>query len=68
MAVLGSTENVMAEIRGPELSDVVDDDEIGVEVDDAADGAREEIGEVDASVVERLIESPANGGGDLAAD
>nr|TKW05614.1 hypothetical protein SEVIR_7G187700v2 [Setaria viridis] len=42
--------------------------EVGVEVEDAGDGAREEVGEVDAGVVEGLVERAADGGGDLAPD
>nr|TKW05613.1 hypothetical protein SEVIR_7G187700v2 [Setaria viridis] len=69
VAVLGRGEGgVGAEVGGPEAGDVVDDEEVGVEVEDAGDGAREEVGEVDAGVVEGLVERAADGGGDLAPD
>ena len=68
MAVLGCAEDVGVEVNGPEFGDVIDDDEVGVEVDDAADGGGEEVGEVDAGVVEGLVEGPAEGGRDLVAD
>lgn len=68
VTILWCSENARAEIDLPELRDVVDDDEIGVEVDDSSDGGREEIGEVDPGVVERLVEGAADGIGDLSAD
>ncbi|THU65636.1 hypothetical protein C4D60_Mb05t05710 [Musa balbisiana] len=69
VAVLGGGEDmVRGEVGGPEAGDVVDDDEVRVEVDDAVDGTGENVGEVDASVVEWLVEGAADGGGDAAAD
>lgn len=71
VAVFGSGEDgvvvvVNSEGRGGEFGDVVDEDEVGVEVDDFADAGREEVGEVVAGVVEGAIESGADGGGDEA--
>ncbi|BAS90211.1 Os04g0530801, partial [Oryza sativa Japonica Group] len=69
VAILGGGEGgVGAEVGGPEAGDVVDDEEVGVEVEDAGHRAREEVGEVDARVIEGLVEGAADGGGDLAAD
>ncbi|KAF7007211.1 hypothetical protein CFC21_022166 [Triticum aestivum] len=71
VAVLGRRHHVAAagvEVHGPELPDVVDDHHVGVEVDDPAHGAGQRVGEVDASVVERLVQRVAHGAGDAAAD
>lgn len=68
VAVLRSSDDVAAEIDPPELRHVVDHDEVGVEVDHAAHGGGEEIGEVDPSVVQGLVQGAADGGGDLAED
>lgn len=68
MAVLRGPEDVGPEVDVPEVGDVIDDDEVGVEVDHALDGGGEEVGEVDAGVVEGLVECAADGGGDFAAD
>lgn len=68
MAILRRAEHVLAQIDVPELLHVIDDDQVGVEVDDTTDARGEEIGEVDPSVVERLVESSADGVGDLALD
>lgn len=51
MTVLRSSDDVTAKFDPPELRHVVDHDEIGVEVDHAAHGGGEEIGEVDPGVV-----------------
>ena len=66
VAVLGGAEDAGVEGDGPELGDVVDEDEVGVEVDDAADGGGEEHGGVDAGVVEGLLEGAPDRGGDHA--
>ena len=50
----------------PELRHVIDDDQIGVEVDYAANTGRQEIRQVDPRVVERLIQRSPNGVGDLS--
>lgn len=68
MTILRRAEDVVVERDCEEVCDVVDDDEVGIEVDDSVDGEREEIGEVDAGVVERLVKGAANRGGDLVAD
>lgn len=68
VAVLGGPEDAVAEVYGPELGHVVDDDEVGVEVDDAADGGGEQVGEVHPGVVEGLVQGAADGVGDLAPD
>jgi hypothetical protein len=69
VAVLGGSEGgVGAEVGGPEAGDVVDHEEVGVEVEHAGDGARQEVREVDAGVVEGLVERAPDGGGDLAPD
>jgi len=63
VAVLGGGEGgVGAEVGGPETGDVVDHEEVGVEVEDAGDGARQEVREVDAGVVEGLVERAPDGG------
>ncbi|KAI8018192.1 hypothetical protein LOK49_LG04G01063 [Camellia lanceoleosa] len=66
VAVLRRGEDAAAERRGGEFGDVVDEDEVGVEVDDFSDAFGEEIGEVVASIVERGIERRPDGGGDEA--
>ncbi|KAJ0978533.1 hypothetical protein J5N97_014007 [Dioscorea zingiberensis] len=68
VAVLGGADGARVEARAPELRDVVDEDEIGVEVNDATDTWLEDVGEVVAGVVERLLEGGADGGGDQPAD
>ncbi|RYR10955.1 hypothetical protein Ahy_B05g079443 [Arachis hypogaea] len=61
-------DGVVREWRGGELGDVVDQDEVGVKVDDTADAGGEEVGEVVAGVVERTVEGGADGGGNEASD
>lgn len=73
VAVFGSGEDgvvavVVSEWGGSEFGDVVDEDEVGVEVDDFSDAGGEEVGEVVAGVVEGAIESGADGGGDEAGN
>lgn len=69
VAVLGGGEDGGgAEIGGRELRDVVDEDEVGVEVDDAAGAGGKEGGEVGAGVVEGAVEGGADGGGDEVGD
>lgn len=60
VAVFRRTEDVRIEVDSPELSNVVDDDEVGVEVYNAGNGGRDEVGEVDAGVIEWLVEGAAN--------
>lgn len=64
----GAVAVVVSEWGGGEFGDVVDEDEVGVEVDDFADGGGEEVGEVVTGVVEGAIESGADGGGDEAGN
>lgn len=68
VAILRRAEHVLTQIDVPQLRHVIDDDQVGVEVDDSPDAGGEEIGEVDPRVVERLVQSSANGVGDLALD
>lgn len=69
VAVLrGGEDGGGAEVGGGELGDVVDEDEVGVEIDDAEDAGGEEGGEVGAGVVEGAVEGGADGGGDEAGD
>lgn len=65
MAVLGGTEDVGFEVDGPEIGYVVDHDEVGIEVDYAIDGNGDEVGEVDAGVVQGLVEGAPDGGRDF---
>lgn len=65
MAVFRCSEYVGVEVYFPELDNIVYDDDVGVEVDDTVDGVREEVGEVDAGVIEWLIKCAADGGGDF---
>ena len=46
--------------RSPAGAAACGDEEVGVEVEDAWDAAREEVGEVDAGVVEGLVERAAD--------
>lgn len=68
VAVLRCSEDVGVEVYFPELDNIVYDNDVGVEVDDTVDGVREEVSEVDAGVVEWLIECAADGGGDFVLD
>lgn len=56
------------EIDFPELGDVIDDDEVRVEVYNAVDGGGKEVGEVNAGVIQGLVEGGADGGGDEVVD
>lgn len=56
------------EIDLPELGDVIDDDEVRVEVYNAVDGGWKEVGEVNAGVIQGLVEGAADGGGDEVVD
>lgn len=68
VAVFRGSEDVGIEVDSPELLHVVHDDEVGIEVDNAGNSGGEEIGEVDARVIERLVERSADGGGDEVAN
>ncbi|KAF8683858.1 hypothetical protein HU200_044798 [Digitaria exilis] len=68
VAVLGRADGAAAEVGAPELGDVVDEDEVGVEVDDAAHAGLEEVGEVVARVVEGLLQSLPHRRGDEPSD
>lgn len=68
MAVFGGTKNMRGEIDLPELGDVIDDDEVRVEVYNAVDGGWKEVGEVNAGVIQGLVEGAADGGGDEVVD
>lgn len=70
-AVLGcGDDGAVGEGCGCEVVDVVDEDEVGVEVDEAWWGAGrgEDVGETDAGVVERAVECGAEGRGDEVGD
>ncbi|KAF7800420.1 hypothetical protein G2W53_045188 [Senna tora] len=55
VTVFGSgKDGVGAKLGGGEFVNVVDEDQVGVEVDDVADNWREGIGEVIAGIVERV--------------
>lgn len=64
MAIFGRSHHPLVHIGAPQLGDVVDHDEVGVEVDEALDLVGEDVGEVDSCVVERLVQSLADGLGD----
>lgn len=69
VAVLwGGEDGGGAEGGGGELGNVVYQDEVGVEVDDASYAEGEEVGEVAAGVVEGAVEGGADGDGDEAGD
>lgn len=68
VTVFRRPEDVGIEVDFPEFGNVVDDDEVGVEVYNAGDGGGEEVGEVDAGVVEWLVEGATDGGGDEVVD
>jgi hypothetical protein len=68
VAVLRRADGAAAEVGAPELGDVVDEDEVGVEVDDAADAWLEQAGEVVARVVERLLQGLPHRRGDEPPD
>ncbi|OQU92739.1 LOW QUALITY PROTEIN: hypothetical protein SORBI_3001G400101 [Sorghum bicolor] len=68
VAVLGGADGAAAEVGAPELGDVVDEDEVGVEVDDAAHAGLEEVGQVVARIVERLLQRLPHRRGDEPAD
>ncbi|KAB8091424.1 hypothetical protein EE612_016897, partial [Oryza sativa] len=68
VAVLRRADGAAAEVGAPELGDIVDDDEVGVEVDDPAHAGLEEIGQIVAGVVERLLQGLPHRRGDEAAD
>lgn len=68
MTIFWSSDDFPFHVDAPELGDVVDDDEVGVEVYDAFDVVGDGVGEVDSGIVQGLVEGLANGLGDLAAD
>ena len=71
VAVFGGGEDgvvVVSEGGGGEFCDVVDENEVGVQVDDFEDAGGEEVGEVVAGVVEGAVQGGADGGGDEAGD
>jgi len=68
VAVLGRRHHVPREVDGRQRPDVVHHDHVGVEVGDPAHVRRERVGEVDARVVERLVQLLPDGPGDAVAD
>lgn len=69
IAVLGGGQHGrVGEVSCGEFGDVVDEDEVGIEVDDTGDAEGEDGGEVGAGVVEGAVEGGANGGGDEFGD
>jgi hypothetical protein len=68
VAVLRRADGTAAEVGTPELGDVVDEDEVGVEVDDPAHAWLEQVGEVVARVVERLLQGLPHRRGDEPPD
>nr|ACR34479.1 unknown [Zea mays] len=68
VAVLGRRHHVAREVHGRQRPDVVHHDHVGVEVRDAAHVARQRVGEVDARVVERLVQLLAHRPRDTVAD
>lgn len=68
MAVFGSGDDLSGKVGKPEAADVVNDDDIGVEVNDAFDVRGKDIGEVDAGVVKGLVEGLADRTGDPTTD
>lgn len=68
LAVLRRGEDLTPEVGPPELGDVVDDNDVGVEVDDAPDVVGEDVRHVDPGVVEGLVEGLPDGLGYLVPD
>uniref|UniRef100_A0ACD5YPS1 Uncharacterized protein n=1 Tax=Avena sativa TaxID=4498 RepID=A0ACD5YPS1_AVESA len=56
VAVLGGAHGAAAQVGAPQLGDVVHEDEVGVQVDDAPHAGLQEVGQVVAGVVERLLQ------------
>lgn len=56
VAVFRRADGAAGEVGAPELGDVVDEDEVRVQVDDPPHAGLEEVGEVVAGVVERLLQ------------
>lgn len=50
-------------VDSPKIFNVVDYDQIGIEVDNAVDGGGEEFREVEAGVIQWLVEGSSYGGG-----
>jgi hypothetical protein len=68
VAVLKSADGAPAEVGAPQLGDVVHEDEVGVEVDEAAHAGLKELGQVVARVVERMLQRLPHRRGDEPAD
>lgn len=68
MAVFRSSDNSALKIDLPKVANVVDNNNVGIEVDGAGDVGREDVREVDTSIVERLVESVADGARDTATN
>lgn len=66
--VLRCADHARIEVVLPEFSDVVDDDEVGIEVNDACDGRSEKVGEVDVGVIQWVVKGVMNGGEDQVND
>lgn len=68
MAVLGGRQHLALQVDPPELCDVVDHNEVGVEVYYAFHGVRYQVGQVDAGIVQRLVEGLPDGPGYFPLD
>ena len=65
MAVFGGTDDTRrGQVGLPELDDVVDHDHVGVEVNHAVNAGIENVSEVVPGVVQRVLESLSDRGGD----
>ena len=47
---------MIVEIDAPQLLHIIHHDQVRVEIDDVTDNRRKEAGEVDARIIERLVE------------
>ena len=68
MAIFGCAKNMCTQIDFPQLRHVIYNDQIRIEVDYPANPGGQQIGEVHPRVIQRLIESSANGVRDLSPD
>ena len=64
VAVLRGSEDSVVKRSVGEVSDVVDEDYIGIEIDNTANTEGEEVSQVATSIVQRTIQGRADGGGD----
>lgn len=68
MAILGGAKDCRIEVDGPELGDVIYNNEVRIQVNHPGELVREQIREINPGVIQRLVECAPNRYGYLVPD